>query len=256
MSSTQVWTCHRSTWSTPSRFSDASSVLSRWPRETSVTRRPVRRRDAGLGGDHHLVAGDDVADQGRDQLLGGAVAVARGGVDQGPAGLGERDQLVAGLVLVGVASPGEGAEPEPGDLQTGVPQGALQHGAEAIRRLARRVGPPQGRRPRHPPGADRVPPDLEQRAPADLPRAVRLGRPGRGLHGGDPDRHRARGAALLPQGHLADRVDLAEVAVAAGAARPPRLADGLVHHHRVAADRGAGRDLQGRDRGATSATSG
>ena len=38
-----------------------------------------------------------------------------------------------------------------------------------------------------------------------FPELLRLGRPGRGVHRGDPDRHRARGAHLLLARHLADR---------------------------------------------------
>ena len=93
--------------------------------------------DAGLGRDHHLVAGHHVTHEGGDQLLGRAVAVAGGRVEQGAAGLGEGDQLVAGLVLVGVAAPHEGAEAEPGHLQAGVPHGALLHGQNRSRRVAR-----------------------------------------------------------------------------------------------------------------------
>ena len=48
VSSTQVWTCHRSTWSTRSRLSDASSVLIRWPRDTLVSRTPRRREMPAL----------------------------------------------------------------------------------------------------------------------------------------------------------------------------------------------------------------
>ena len=54
--------------------------------------------------------------------------------------------------------------------------------------------------------------------------------PRRLLHRGHPDRHRARGHLVLPQGHLADRQHLAAVAVRPGAARPHRRPDGLVHH--------------------------
>ena len=60
---------------------------------------------------------DDVADQPADQLLGRAVAVPGRGVDQRAAGLGEGDQLVAGLVLVGVATPRHGAQAEPRDRE-------------------------------------------------------------------------------------------------------------------------------------------
>ncbi len=84
--------------------------------------------DPGLGGDDQVVALHDVADQRADQLLRGALAVPGGGVDERAAGLGEGDELVAGLVLVGVAAPGERAEPQPGDLEAGATQVALLHG--------------------------------------------------------------------------------------------------------------------------------
>ena len=86
-----------------------------------MTRSPRTPRDAGLGREHDLVAGDDVAEQRAEQLLGGAVAVAGGGVDERAAGLGEGDQLVARLVLVGVPTPRHRAEAEPGDPEAGAP---------------------------------------------------------------------------------------------------------------------------------------
>ena len=73
------------------RAATRRACVSRVPREVSVTRSPGTPRDAGLRGQHDLVAGDHVADQRADQLLAGAVAVAGGGVDQGPAGLDEGD---------------------------------------------------------------------------------------------------------------------------------------------------------------------
>ena len=50
---------------------------------------------------------------------------------QRAAGLGEGDQLVAGLVLVGVAAPGHGAQAQPGDLQAGGAERTLLHGGES-----------------------------------------------------------------------------------------------------------------------------
>ena len=75
--------------------------------------------DAGLGADHHVVAGD----AGRrgsapSELLGGAVGVAVRRVDQVAAGGQERPQLVAGVVLVGGAAPGHRAE-----ARAGTPRG-------------------------------------------------------------------------------------------------------------------------------------
>ena len=134
----------------PEPLSEASRVVSRLPREVSVTAAAAAPGDAGLGRDDHLVAGHHVADQRADQLLGRAVAVPGGGVDQRAAGLDERDQLVARLVLVGVPAPGHGAEPEPGDLEPGAPR-ALLHGAELAAPprgpAARRTRPGRARRP-------------------------------------------------------------------------------------------------------------
>ena len=62
---TRCATCHRSTWSTPSRRSDASSARSSAPRDTSTTRSPRRPRDAGLGRDARGRRGRRPAEQMR-----------------------------------------------------------------------------------------------------------------------------------------------------------------------------------------------
>ena len=86
---------------------------------------------AGLGRQHHLVARHDRAEQLADQLLRRAVGVRVGRVEEGAAGVAERDQLVARLVLVGVTPPGHGAETQPRHRQAGVPHATAaswQHG--------------------------------------------------------------------------------------------------------------------------------
>jgi hypothetical protein len=73
----------------------------------------VADHEAGLGRDHHVLAPGQLADQLADQPLGVAGAVRRGRVDQRAARFAERLQQTTRLLLGGVASPGEGAEPEP-----------------------------------------------------------------------------------------------------------------------------------------------
>ena len=92
----------------------------------------VAGADGRLGRDHELVAVRDVAQQGAEQLLRAALGVRRRRVHQGPAGLHEGDQLVAGLVLVGVTAPGHRPEPQSGDPQPGVADGSLLHGRKPI----------------------------------------------------------------------------------------------------------------------------
>ena len=82
-----------------------------------------------------------------------------------------------------------------------------------------RSEPVRGGRARPDPGPHRVPADLVERAPADLRRSLRVGRPRRGVHRGRADRHRDRRADLLPPQDLVDHPDLDAVAVPAGAAR-------------------------------------
>ena len=137
------------------------------------------------------------------------------------------------------------------------PRRAGRHAADGVRG-ARRVRPGgltarvlvvrgRGARPR--PGADRVPADQQQRAPAHRRRARRLGGPGRRVHGRDPARHRGRRPALLPPRHREHPADVEPVAVPARAARRARRAHGLVRHRRHAAHRRARAAVPGHDRG-------
>src|SRR5699024_2155816 len=72
-----------------------------------------------LGGDHQVVPGDEVADHGAQDLLAHTAGVGICCVHQGPAGVDELGELLAGFVLVGVPPPGHRAQtqsrhPEPG----------------------------------------------------------------------------------------------------------------------------------------------
>src|SRR6185369_15539666 len=85
----------------------------------------------------------------------------------------------------------------------------------------RRAGPAPGELvpggcPRLGPGADRVPPRLLQRAPADHGGVRRLGRPGLPVHRRQPDRHGDGCPAVLPQGHRPDSQHLGPVAARMG----------------------------------------
>ncbi|CAA9388751.1 MAG: Undecaprenyl-diphosphatase, partial [uncultured Nocardioidaceae bacterium] len=107
---------------------------------------------------------------------------------------------------------------------------------------------PQGRRARPHPGADGVPADLQQRPPADLPGALRVGGPRSRLHRRDPDRHRARCAHLLPQGHLADRLGMGAGDLGPGLAWPRGRPHGVVRDHRFTPDRGSRDPAEGHHR--------
>ena len=97
-----------------------------------MSREPRAAADPGLGGEDDVVAGHHVADQRADQLLRGALAVPGGGVDQRAARLGEGDHLVARLVLVGVAAPGERAETQTGHPKPRPAEVALLHAVNTI----------------------------------------------------------------------------------------------------------------------------
>ena len=92
-----------------------------------MTRLPVRREMPALVAITTSSRLTTSPMQRADQLLGRAVAVAGRGVEQRAAGLREGDQLVAGLVLVGVAAPGHRAQPEPGHLEAGGTDGPHVH---------------------------------------------------------------------------------------------------------------------------------
>jgi hypothetical protein len=82
-----------------------------------------------LGGDQHLVAGDDVGEQPSEDPLAVAAGVDVGRVDERAAGLAEGDELRRGVVLVGVAPPRHRAEGEPGDDQAAAAEVTLLHAA-------------------------------------------------------------------------------------------------------------------------------
>ena len=93
----------------PSRPSDASSEASRCDRGgVEATFGPGA---AGrFGRDDECVALPYVANEATQHSLSGAIRVHVCGVDEGPARLDERDELVFGLVLISVAPPGHGAQ--------------------------------------------------------------------------------------------------------------------------------------------------
>ncbi len=94
----------------------------------------VRAADgARLGGEHDLVADLELLDQLAEEGLGVAVRVDVGRVDQRAAGIEEGRQLVAGLVLVGSAGPGAGAEPEPAHPQARSAERPQLHGGTVPR---------------------------------------------------------------------------------------------------------------------------
>ena len=217
-------------------------------------------RDAALGREHDLVAGDHVADQPADQLLRRPVGVPGGGVDQRAARLREGDQLVTGLVLVGVPTPRHGSQAEPRDREARGTDRPLLHAPKGSRSPARGgraarwsiralawVRPHHSRRrkardellrrhhPRHRGRADRVPPDLQHRPPDDrgaAPRAAGRRPGGDRLHRRHPDGRHRGGDPLLRARHLGDHQDLGARPGPAGVARSPRLPDGLVRHRR------------------------
>ena len=91
----QACSCHRSTWSVPSRASEASRADSRWPREVPRPIGPGPVCAVRLGRDEHLVARDDVGEQPTEHALALAAGVDVGGVDERAAGLAEGDSCAA-----------------------------------------------------------------------------------------------------------------------------------------------------------------
>ena len=85
-------------------------------------------RAAGrFGGDDERVALPDVADEAAEHPLSSAIGVHVGGVDEGSASLDERDELVFGLMLIGVATPRHGAQAKARDGQPSAAQPPLLH---------------------------------------------------------------------------------------------------------------------------------
>ena len=81
----------------------------------------------GLGGQHDLVA-SDLTEQRPEDLLGTSIGVHIGRVDQVAPRVQERTQLIGGFVLVGVATPGHGAQGQSRHVQARTAQGAVLHG--------------------------------------------------------------------------------------------------------------------------------
>ena len=73
----------------------------------------VAAGDASLRRQDDLRPRNDRAQKGSEQPLAVAIGVAGRRVDEGAAGFNEGGELVTGLVLVGVAAPRHGAEPDP-----------------------------------------------------------------------------------------------------------------------------------------------
>ena len=90
----------------------------------------------GLGDEDDVAAVDVLSEQAADDLLGGALAVGGGRVEEGSAGVEEDVELVAGLELVGVAAPGHRAQSHRGHRESRATQSALLHAANR-----RRAGP-------------------------------------------------------------------------------------------------------------------
>jgi hypothetical protein len=85
------------------------------------------RHAACLGRDHQVPARDQAADQLPQQVLRLAVPVHIGRVDERAARLPEGLQLLGGGFLAGVAAPGQGAEADPGNTQSGAAEMPLLH---------------------------------------------------------------------------------------------------------------------------------
>ena len=106
----------------------------------AAAHRPGRGAADGLGRDQHVVARDDVGEQAAEGALALAVAVDVGGVDQRAAGVDEGRELHGGLVLVGVAAPGHGAQRQPGHDQAAAPERPLFHERPTYRRTPTGTG--------------------------------------------------------------------------------------------------------------------
>ena len=217
----------------------------------------------------------DVADQLADQLLGRAVAVPGGGVDQRAAGLGEGDQLVAGLVLVGVPTPRHGSQAEPRDREARgtdrpllhAPKGSRSRGVPGVGGSRFGVGPSLGA-PAASPDAGKHPMNyfdaiilgivegLTEFLPISSTGHLTIAEKILGLQVDDPA---VTGfTAVIQMGAIAAVIlyfardiwaiiaDLGAGAGPAGVARPPRLPDGLVRHRRHHPGRHRRPGVQGR----------
>ncbi len=98
--------------------------------------------DPGLGRHDHVAARDDLGEQLAEQLLGRAACIGVRGVEQRAAGVDERGQLLARLVLVGLVAPGHQPQPEPRDREAGATQGPLLHEAHGSRPAGDRPATP------------------------------------------------------------------------------------------------------------------
>ena len=98
-------------WSTSNRFKDASRAVT------------LHR----LGCEHDVGAAIEFLDEHAEHFLADALGVTVGGIDQGAANIQESGQLIARLVLIGLAPPGHGAKPHASHPEPGFPERSLLH---------------------------------------------------------------------------------------------------------------------------------
>ena len=80
-----------------------------------------------LSGEHDVGAAIEFLDERAEHFLAHALGVAVGGVDQRAANIQERSQLIARLVLIGLASPGHRAEADASHPEPGFSERSLLH---------------------------------------------------------------------------------------------------------------------------------
>jgi len=80
-----------------------------------------------LGGEHDVGAAIEFLDEHAEHFLAHALGVTVGGVDQCAADIQERSQLIARLVLIGLAAPGHGAEADASHPEPGFSERSLLH---------------------------------------------------------------------------------------------------------------------------------
>ena len=95
--------------------------------------------EPGLAREHHAITHTELAQQGAEQRLRGAVAVHGRGVDERAAGIEEGGELLLGLDLVDLAAEGHGAEPEARDGEPGGADTSLLHARTLVRGSERAV---------------------------------------------------------------------------------------------------------------------